>query len=121
MGKSEDASTEYKEAGGARDGIFNDNDKRKEDNKDEEDDKENKGEDRGNNPDNEEDAELALLHREMDALEHHMYSKGTVYRGISVCTHGHPGLAGRKNLWGQCRCSHGGHFLRGMKTPTHVR
>jgi hypothetical protein len=72
LDESEDASTECKEAGGAQDGIFNDDDEIKEDNKDNEDDKESEGEDSGNN------AELALLRQEMDALEHCMYSKGTV-------------------------------------------
>jgi hypothetical protein len=76
--KLKDASTECKEAGGARDGIFNDNNERKEDNKDAEDDKESKGKASGNNPDDEEDAELALLRQELDALEHRMYSKVTV-------------------------------------------
>ncbi len=65
-------------ARGARDGIFNDNDERKKDNKDNEDNKENEGEASGDNPDDKEDTELALLRREMDALEHRMYSKGTV-------------------------------------------
>ncbi len=74
----EDVSTKCKEAGGARDSIFNDDNKRKEDNKDNEDIEESKGKDRGDDLDDEEDAELDLLRWEMDALEHRMYSKGTV-------------------------------------------
>ncbi len=65
--KLEDASTECKEAGGARDGIFNNNNEHKKDNEDTEDDEESEGEASGDDRDDEEDAELALLCREMDA------------------------------------------------------
>jgi hypothetical protein len=65
--KLEDASTECKEAGGARDGIFNNNNEHEEDNEDAEDDEESEGKASGDDPDDEEDAELALLCQEMDA------------------------------------------------------
>ncbi len=98
MEELEDASTECKEARGARDGIFNNNVKRKEDDKDKEDNKESEGEDRGDDPDDKEDAELALLRREMDALEHRMYSKGTV--DLAFARMVTQARLAKKNLWG---------------------
>ena len=68
-----DASKKCKEAGGAQDSIsFNANDDKE---KDEEDDEANEIED---DADEAEAAELTLLRQEMDALEHRMYSTGTV-------------------------------------------
>jgi hypothetical protein len=73
-----DASTKCKEAGGARDGIIHDKDGNKDDNKDNKDDNKDKAEDRGNDPDDEDNAKLVLFCREMDSLEHCMYSEGTM-------------------------------------------
>jgi hypothetical protein len=116
--ESEDASTECKEAGRARDGIFKDNDEREEDDVDKEDDKESKGKDRGNNPDNEEDAELALLRQEMDALEHRMCSKGTV---ASVLHARSPKPSWQEKPLGKMMLQPWRPFLRGVKTSTHAQ
>jgi hypothetical protein len=67
-----DESSKCKEAGGAQDIIFhNTNDDEEEDEDDDED-------DGLEDPDEEEDAELTLLRREMDTLEHRMFSEGTM-------------------------------------------
>ena len=63
-----DASSKCKEAGGARDSIIHSKD-------DDEDDADAVS---GDDWDDENDAELVLLHQEMESLEHLMYSKGTV-------------------------------------------
>jgi hypothetical protein len=76
--ESEDASTECKEAKGTWGSIFNDNNEHEEDDKDAEDDEESEGKASSDDPDDEEDPEFALLRWEMDALEHCMYSKGTM-------------------------------------------
>jgi len=67
------ASSKCKEAGGAQDNIIHNGHDNEDDNK--EDDKDDKI---GEVEDEEEDVELTLLRREMDALEHRMYSEGTV-------------------------------------------
>jgi hypothetical protein len=73
-----DASTKCKEAGGAWDGIIHDEDDNKDDDKDDKDNNKDKAKDSGNDPVDEDDAKPVLLHREMDSLEHRMYSEGTV-------------------------------------------
>jgi hypothetical protein len=71
-----DASKKCKEAGGAQDSIwFNANDNKEKDEEDEEADEADEIED---DADEAEAAELTLLRQEMDALEHRMYSTGTV-------------------------------------------
>ena len=66
-----DGSSKCKEAGGAQDTISHNPD----DNEEEEDDDEDDGLE---DVDEEDDAELILLRRAMDALEHRMFSEGTV-------------------------------------------
>ncbi len=73
-----DASTKCKEAGGARDGIIHDKDNNEDDDEDDKDNNKDEAEDSSNDPDDEDDAKLVLLCREMDSLEHRMYSKGTL-------------------------------------------
>jgi hypothetical protein len=71
-------STGCKETGGARDSIIHNKDNNKDDNKEDKVNNKNKAEGSGDDPDKEDDAKLILLHREMDSLEHRMYSEGTV-------------------------------------------
>ena len=67
-----DGSSKSKEAGGAQDIIVHNTDV------DEEEDKDNEEDDRFEDPDEKDDAELTLLRREMDTLEHCMFLEGTV-------------------------------------------
>ena len=67
-----DGSRKCKEARGAQDIIFHNTDDDEEEDEDDDDD------DGLEDPDEEDDAELTLLHQEMDALEHRMFSEGTV-------------------------------------------
>jgi hypothetical protein len=82
------ASSKCKEAGGAQDNIIHNGHDNEDDDK--EDDKDDKI---GEVEDEEEDVELTLLRREMDALEHRMYSKGTV-ASVFARTVTHARLAG---------------------------
>jgi len=67
-----DGSSKCNDAGGAHDIISHNT------NDDEEEDEDDNKDDRLEDPDEEEDAELTLLRREMDALDHRMFSEGTV-------------------------------------------
>jgi hypothetical protein len=67
-----DVSSKGKEAGGAQDIIFHNPDD------DEEEDEDDDEEDGLEEEDEEEESELALLHQEMNALEHRSLSEGTV-------------------------------------------
>ncbi len=59
-------------------GIIHDKDNNKDNDKEDEDDDKDEAEGSGNDPDKEDDAKLILLRREIDSLEHRMYSEGTV-------------------------------------------
>ena len=83
-----DASIKCKEARGARNSIIHNEEDNKADEESEVED--NCDED----PDDEDDAELALLRWEMDTLEHHMYSKGTMTL-VFACTVTQAPLAGK--------------------------
>jgi len=67
-----DGSSKSKEAGGAQDIIVHNTDV------DEEEDEDDDEDDGFEDPDKKDDAELTLLRREMDTLEHRMFSEGTV-------------------------------------------